>query len=224
MCRYARMLKLEDGSKKMEEVKRIDPVPPLDTETFAVLEQEILPQLITRARLDHQPLRVWVVECGTGEAATIIMLLLARLLGSTLPNFRIKIFATDRNETHLACAHRGIFERNILSQFQDSEIACLCPGCPRCASALNPDRHHSHRSPLPDSFFQSSGAQAVNAADPGGKAAGFFPCDCRTPLSGSTSGHRYGGTRRNEPSRGTQATGSTGGTAPRRNYGLNGAA
>jgi two-component system, chemotaxis family, CheB/CheR fusion protein len=111
---------------KLEEVKKIGSFSPLDAETFAALEQEVLPQLITRARLDHQPLRVWVVECAIGEIATIIMLLLARLLGYTLPNFRIQIFATDRNETHLVYAHRGIFERNSLSQFQDSEIARFC--------------------------------------------------------------------------------------------------
>ncbi|HEV2659136.1 MAG TPA: CheR family methyltransferase, partial [Ktedonobacteraceae bacterium] len=110
----------------MEEVKNIGSFSPLDAETFAALEQEILPQLITRARLDHQPLRVWVVGGVIGELATIIMLLLARLLGSALPNFRIQIFATDRNETHLARAYSGIFVENIFSQFQASEIARFC--------------------------------------------------------------------------------------------------
>ncbi len=110
----------------MEEVKKTALVPPLDAATFVTLEQEVLPQLITRARLDHRPLRMWVVECGTGEVATIIMLMLARLLGSALPNFRIQIFATDRNEAHLACAYSGMFERNILSKFQDAEIVRFC--------------------------------------------------------------------------------------------------
>ncbi len=149
------MLKLEEESKMMEEVKRTDLVPPLDAETFAALEQEVLPLLITRARLDHQTLRVWVVECANGEVATIITLLLARLLGSTLPNFRIQIFATDRNEAHLACAYSGIYERNILSQFQASEIARFCERvgsgyrlCPSLRKLLAFGRHDLWHDPF----------------------------------------------------------------------------
>ena len=117
---------MEEESKKIEEEKRIGPFPFLDAETFATLEQEILPQLITQARLNRQTLRVWVIECATKEVPIMIMLLLARLLGHTLPNFHIQIFATDRDEARLASAHRGIFERNNLSSLQASEIARFC--------------------------------------------------------------------------------------------------
>lgn len=110
----------------MEEEKRTGLFPFLDAETFAALEQEILPQLITQARLNRQTLRVWVIECATGEVPTMIMLLLAHLLGHSLANFHIQIFATDRDEAHLAYAHRGIFERNNLSLPQASEITRFC--------------------------------------------------------------------------------------------------
>ncbi len=120
------MLKLEEESDKMEEEKRVSPFPFLDAETFAALEQEVLPQLITQARLDHQTLRVWVVECSSGEVLTTITLLLAQLLGNALASFRIQIFATDRDETRLAYAYRGIFERNSFLPSQALEVARFC--------------------------------------------------------------------------------------------------
>ncbi len=110
----------------LEEEKRIGHFPFLDAETFTALEQEVIPQLITQARLDHQTLRVWVAKCANGEVLTMITLLLAHLLGNMLPNFRIQIFATDRDETRLAYAHRGIFERNSILPSQALEVARFC--------------------------------------------------------------------------------------------------
>jgi chemotaxis methyl-accepting protein methylase len=110
----------------MEEGKRTGTFPVFDEEIFAALEQEILPLLMKQARLGCQTLRVWVIECGTGEIPTLLTIMLARLLGNTLPNIRIQIFATDRDDINMVSAHRGIFDKNILSHLHSSEIARFC--------------------------------------------------------------------------------------------------
>ena len=55
-----------------------------DTEAFAYLRDEILPQLITRARERDYVLRFWAAGCATGEEPYSLAMLLVDLLGAEL--------------------------------------------------------------------------------------------------------------------------------------------
>jgi two-component system CheB/CheR fusion protein len=60
-------------------------------------------------------LRLWSAGCATGEEPYSLALLLADLLGDELPNWNIKIFATDMDEDAINFARRGLYPENLLN-------------------------------------------------------------------------------------------------------------
>jgi len=102
-----------------EEVKTTSVFPLVDRETFKALKEEILPQLISRASRQDHVLRLWIAQCATGEDAVALCVLLADLLGKERSRWRIKIFATDSQETTLALARRNTYTSAFLDYFRD---------------------------------------------------------------------------------------------------------
>ncbi|HWS84212.1 MAG TPA: CheR family methyltransferase [Ktedonobacteraceae bacterium] len=94
-----------------------------DTEAFAYLTSEVLPKLITQARDRDRVLRFWTAGCATGEELYSLAMLLTNLLGAELPEWSIKIFATDLDEAAISFARRGIYSEALLkgvsSEYQD---------------------------------------------------------------------------------------------------------
>ncbi len=78
-----------------------------DEKAFALLENEILPDLLRREPRDA-PLRIWVAGCATGEEAYSFAILLHDLMAK-LGERPLKIFATDVHRGSLERAARGIF-------------------------------------------------------------------------------------------------------------------
>jgi two-component system CheB/CheR fusion protein len=85
-----------------------------DAEAFAYLKSELIPRLITRARTRGRVLRFWTAGCATGEEPYSLAMLLTDLLGAELPEWSIKIFATDLDESAISFARRGIYTDNLL--------------------------------------------------------------------------------------------------------------
>ena len=86
-----------------------------DRELFETLRREILPQLIEHARNGSKDLRIWSAGCATGEEAYSIAVLIADALGEELPQFTVRIFATDLDAQAIAFARRGIYSRAALA-------------------------------------------------------------------------------------------------------------
>ena len=84
-----------------------------DPEAFALLEERILPELLTREPRST-PLRLWVAGCATGEEAYSLAILLQDLM-ATHGERPIKIFATD--------VHRGSLEQATLGVYGEDAIA-----------------------------------------------------------------------------------------------------
>ncbi len=82
-------------------------------EAFDILEKRILPEL-SRNVSPHQPIRVWVAGCATGEEAYSIAILLHELT-SQLPDRTFKIFATDVHRGSLELAGRAFFPAAALA-------------------------------------------------------------------------------------------------------------
>lgn len=59
-------------------------------------------------------LRFWTAGCATGEEPYSLAMLLTNLLGAELPQWNIKIFATDLDEAAIAFARRGIYSEALL--------------------------------------------------------------------------------------------------------------
>ena len=94
-----------------------------DTDAFAYLKSEILPKLIAQARERDHVLRFWTAGCATGEEPYSLAMLLTNLLGAELPEWSIKIFATDLDEAAINFARRGIYSEALLkgvpSEYRD---------------------------------------------------------------------------------------------------------
>ena len=86
-----------------------------DPEAFDFLKQTVLPELIDRAKENGRILRLWSAGCATGEEAYSIALLIADALGPNLPEWNIKIFATDLATDAIAFGRRGIYPETVLS-------------------------------------------------------------------------------------------------------------
>jgi two-component system CheB/CheR fusion protein len=85
-----------------------------DTEAFTYLSNEILPKLIAQARQRDHVLRLWTAGCATGEEPYSLVMLLTNLLGAELPEWSIKIFATDLDEAAINFARRGVYSEALL--------------------------------------------------------------------------------------------------------------
>ena len=85
-----------------------------DPDAFAYLKNDILPQVIAQARERNRVLRVWTAGCATGEEPYSLAMLLADLLGAELPEWSIKVFATDLDEAAITFARRGLYSENLL--------------------------------------------------------------------------------------------------------------
>lgn len=85
-----------------------------DEEAFAYLRSDILPQLIARARQKDHSLRIWTAGCATGEEPYSLAMLLTDMLDAELPEWNIKIFATDLDEAAINFARRGFYSENLL--------------------------------------------------------------------------------------------------------------
>jgi len=85
-----------------------------DTEAFTCLKRQVLPEMIERGRQNGRGLRFWSAGCATGEEPYSLAILVADLLGAELPEWSIKIFATDLDESAIAFARRGLYPRSAL--------------------------------------------------------------------------------------------------------------
>jgi two-component system CheB/CheR fusion protein len=86
-----------------------------DPALFAVLRDEVLPDLIVHARSQGNELRLWSAGCSTGEEAYSLAILVAEALGEELDQFTVQIFATDLDEDAVAFARRGLYSAASLA-------------------------------------------------------------------------------------------------------------
>ncbi|MBV9787754.1 MAG: PAS domain-containing protein, partial [Chloroflexi bacterium] len=85
-----------------------------DPESFGYLRQVVLPALLTQARERDRVLRFWSAGCASGEEPYSLAMLIADLLGAELPEWSIKIFATDLDEAAITFARLGVYPENLL--------------------------------------------------------------------------------------------------------------
>jgi two-component system, chemotaxis family, CheB/CheR fusion protein len=92
-----------------------------DQQAFAVLEKEVLPELLRREPRDA-PLRLWVAGCATGEEAYSFAILLHDLMAK-LGDRPAKIFATDVHRGSLEQATRGIYGADAVAGMSADRLA-----------------------------------------------------------------------------------------------------
>ncbi|WP_442319985.1 CheR family methyltransferase [Caldalkalibacillus uzonensis] len=77
-------------------------------ERWRVLEQKILPRLLSERRL----LKIWSAACSTGEEPYTLVMLLDQLL----PGKQVKVLATDIDNLALAKAKQGIYPSRAVKE------------------------------------------------------------------------------------------------------------
>lgn len=82
-----------------------------DTDTMNYLQKELLTQLV-RQKTPHEPIRIWVPACSTGQEAYSIAILLLEVLGDRAATVPIELFATDLSESAVAKARLGSYTRS----------------------------------------------------------------------------------------------------------------
>ena len=92
-----------------------------DSEAWAHLEQELLPELL--ARRPDGPLRVWSAGCASGEEAYSLAIVLAEALGPEEFRRRVKIYATDVDEEALGQARQALYEPGQLRGVSAERLA-----------------------------------------------------------------------------------------------------
>jgi two-component system, chemotaxis family, CheB/CheR fusion protein len=77
-----------------------------DPPAWEILRHELLPNILDKIKPGHS-FRAWAAGCATGEEAYSIAMLVAEHLGPRLPEYDVKIYATDIDEEALNAARRG---------------------------------------------------------------------------------------------------------------------
>jgi two-component system, chemotaxis family, CheB/CheR fusion protein len=80
-----------------------------DDELFSHLREQVMPELLARARDHGNELRIWSAGCATGEEAYSLAILISEILGDELDRYNVRIFATDLDADAVAYARRGIY-------------------------------------------------------------------------------------------------------------------
>jgi len=86
-----------------------------DAETWEIVAKEVIPRLLGERR-EEAPLRVWSAGCASGEEPYTVAMLLAEALGEEGFQRRVKIYATDVDDTALAEAREATYTAKQLEK------------------------------------------------------------------------------------------------------------
>lgn len=89
--------------------------------TFALLEQWILPSLIS-LKSGGGEIRIWSAGCSAGQEAYSIAMLLDKLCKAGGIGVRFRIFATDISEEVLKVAREGLYHKDAVQNVRLNEL------------------------------------------------------------------------------------------------------
>jgi len=88
-----------------------------DRDVYVYLEKTLLPKLFK-----SNDVGIWSAGCATGEEPYSLAILVHKLIGKKLPNYKVTILASDLDEDALAKAVKGEYNRKQLKSLEDSLI------------------------------------------------------------------------------------------------------
>ncbi|SKA97602.1 two-component system, chemotaxis family, CheB/CheR fusion protein [Paucidesulfovibrio gracilis DSM 16080] len=83
-----------------------------EPEAYECIAEKVLPELFN-AKDPHEPLRIWVAGCSTGEEAYSLAITVNEYLAANELKTELKIFATDIDRDALAVAAQGAYPLSI---------------------------------------------------------------------------------------------------------------
>jgi chemotaxis protein methyltransferase CheR len=88
-----------------------------DRDIYVYLEKTVLPTLFK-----SNEVKIWSAGCATGEEPYSLAILVHKLLGKKLSNYKVTILASDLDEDALAKAAKAEYSRKQLAGIEDSLI------------------------------------------------------------------------------------------------------
>src|SRR5262245_225091 len=92
-----------------------------DPETLEALKEKIFPELVNRRNGD-EPLRLWMVDCLTGEDAYSIAIAFLEFTENRGERIPIKIFATDLSNDAIMIAREGIYSQSVVNDVSPERL------------------------------------------------------------------------------------------------------
>lgn len=83
-----------------------------DPSVFQTLKRKVVPRLL-KGRSPHDPVRIWVPGCSTGEEPYSLAMILLEYMADKKTHYPVQIFGTDINERSLDQARTGIYPDSI---------------------------------------------------------------------------------------------------------------
>ncbi|MBA3067554.1 MAG: response regulator [Hyphomonas sp.] len=93
-----------------------------DPEVFSLLEESVLPELISNHSADR-PFRVWVAGCSSGEEVWSLGMLLREAIDADGRNLRLQILASDIDTDAIETARRGFYPASISADVSPERLA-----------------------------------------------------------------------------------------------------
>ncbi|WP_192820398.1 chemotaxis protein CheB [Rufibacter sp. LB8] len=93
-----------------------------DPEAFALLENEVVPDLVNRTPED-QIIKVWVTACSTGEEVYSIAILFHEHLARTGKQTQVKLFATDIDDRAIQAASKGSYSSSSTKELSPERLS-----------------------------------------------------------------------------------------------------
>ncbi|PKM89429.1 MAG: chemotaxis protein CheR [Firmicutes bacterium HGW-Firmicutes-12] len=92
-----------------------------DSLTFALLEQFILPRLIS-SKNDGSEIRIWSAGCSSGQEAYSMAMLFSDLAEVSGKELRLRIFATDISQEVLAAGRAGEYDQHAVQNVKMKQL------------------------------------------------------------------------------------------------------
>jgi len=92
-----------------------------DREVFKALEEKVVPQLFIN-KSAHEPVRIWVCACSTGEEAYSIAILLYEHMMQAQRVVKLQIFATDIDRQAIEHARAGVYPASIAEHVSEDRL------------------------------------------------------------------------------------------------------
>ena len=84
-----------------------------DPDVFDALKQHVFPEILQHKR-GHDPIRVWIAGCSTGEEVYSIAIALCEFLEAARVKRQVQIFGTDLSETAVQRVRAGVYAENVV--------------------------------------------------------------------------------------------------------------
>jgi two-component system CheB/CheR fusion protein len=92
-----------------------------DAEAYEALKATVFPKLVGE-RNPHDPVRVWVLGCATGEEAYSIAMCFTEFLETTGKRVPLQVFATDLNGAGIEKARAAIYPKGIVQDVSPERL------------------------------------------------------------------------------------------------------